>query len=279
MGVSVSVIIPTYNRGYTIKRAINSVINQTYKNLEIIVVDDASCDNTRDIVNKIGDSRIKYLIHYKRQGASVARNTGIRASRGKFIAFLDSDDEYLPDKIEKTLEALKDTSWRTGMASSLYYIIEDGKARVASEGNINLKRYIPLLSTWIVKREVFEKTGLFNESILIGEDAEFFWRFRKRFSFVFVPEPLVNKYITCDRSHANREKILKLKKKTILNLYKQGNKKLTARFLNMLGKDYRGRGEFNIAKKYFLMAFKMYPFNFGYFVNFLRSHRKNFSES
>ncbi len=99
------------------------------------------------------------------------------------------------------------------MASSLYYIIEDGKARVASEGNISLKRYIPLLSTWIVKREVFEKIGFFNENILIGEDAEFFWRFRKRFSFVFISEPLVNKYITCDRSHAPREKILKLKRR------------------------------------------------------------------
>lgn len=209
----VSVVIPTYNRAYCIERAIRSVINQSYNNLEIIVVDDASTDNTKELVSRIQDRRIKYISHSQRLGASAARNTGIKMAKGDFVAFLDSDDEYLPQKIEKNLDFIKNTSWRIGMVASLYYVIEKDNIHISSEGYINLKRYIPLLSTWLIKKEVFSKIGLFNEAIFIGEDAEFFWRFRKKFSFVFIPDPLVKKYITADRSHASKEKIYKLRKK------------------------------------------------------------------
>lgn len=269
----VSVVIPTYNRGYTIERAIRSVINQSYKNLEIIIIDDASTDNTREIISRINDNRIKYIAHNQRKGPSSARNTGIKTSCGEFISFLDSDDEYLPDKIERSLEVIRNKSLRIGMVASLYYIIENGRERIASEGKINLKRYIPLLSTWVVRRDVFKKIGFFNEAVLIGEDAEFFWRFRKKFSFVFIPHPLVRKYMTPDMSHASKEKILKLRKKTIINLWKQKDKKLTARLLNILGKDYRGQRNYKLAKKYFLMAFKIYPFNLGYLINFFKTRK------
>ena len=265
----VSIIIPTYNRGYTIKRAVDSVISQTYKNLEVIIVDDGSTDNTKDVIGKINDSRIRYLPHLKRRGCSAARNTGIKASRGEFIAFLDSDDEYYPDKIEKSIEAARNASSRIGMVSSLFYTVKDSTIEISSRGNINFKRYIPLLSTWVVKRTVFKKIGFFNDGILLAEDAEFFWRFKKHFSFICLLEPLVKKYMLSDRSHASKEKIVKLRKKTISNLRRQRNIKLTARFLNMLGKDYRGQGEFRMAKKYFLMAFETYPVNFGYLINFL----------
>jgi len=111
----VSVIITTYNRAYCLKKAITSAINQTYDNLEIIVLDDGSTDNTELVVKKISDSRIVYIRHQKNKGIGAARNTGIKNSKGSFIAFLDSDDEYLPEKIEKSLEVFKDSSFRTGM--------------------------------------------------------------------------------------------------------------------------------------------------------------------
>ena len=102
----VSVIIPTYNRGRLILDSINSVLNQTYKNIELIVVDDCSTDDTEKTVKSIDDSRIKYIKLEKNSGACVARNKGIEISRGEFIAFNDSDDLWLPEKINSQLDFL-----------------------------------------------------------------------------------------------------------------------------------------------------------------------------
>jgi glycosyltransferase involved in cell wall biosynthesis len=269
----VSVIITTYNRAYCLKKAITSAINQTYDNLEIIVLDDGSTDNTELVVKKISDSRIVYIRHQKNKGIGAARNTGIKNSKGSFIAFLDSDDEYLPEKIEKSLEVFKDSSFRTGMVASSHY--KDGKSLVRPfpDKKINKKRIIPLFSTWMVRKEVFKKVGFFNEGIVITQDAEFFWRFRKKFLFNFIREPLTIKHSSADSSHASEEKILESRQQTILNLKKQKNRRLTARFLNILGKDYRGFGKVKLARKYFLKAFFTYPFNFGYFINFLKTYK------
>ena len=93
---TVSVIIPTYNRAHLVGRAIKSVLNQTYRDFEIIVVDDGSTDNTKDIIKEFQkkDKRIKYIPYEKNKGGSAARNTGIKAAKGEYIAFLDSDDEW-----------------------------------------------------------------------------------------------------------------------------------------------------------------------------------------
>lgn len=101
-----SVIIPTYNRGRLILNSVTSVLNQTYKNIELIVVDDCSTDNTEEILKSINDSRIKYVKLEKNSGACVARNKGIEISRGEFIAFNDSDDLWLPEKINSQLDFL-----------------------------------------------------------------------------------------------------------------------------------------------------------------------------
>lgn len=100
----ISIIIPTYNRGNLICNSIKSVLNQTYKNFEVIVVDDGSIDNTREQIEKIKDNRIKYIKLYKNRGASNARNIGISQATGKYISFQDSDDVYYPDKLEKQIK-------------------------------------------------------------------------------------------------------------------------------------------------------------------------------
>lgn len=102
-----SVIIPTYNRGRLILNSVTSVLNQTYKNIELIVVDDCSTDNTEEILKSINDSRIKYVKLEKNSGACIARNKGIELSTGKFIAFNDSDDLWITTKLEKQLCFLK----------------------------------------------------------------------------------------------------------------------------------------------------------------------------
>jgi glycosyltransferase involved in cell wall biosynthesis len=89
----VTVIIPTYNRARLLGRAIDSVLAQIFTDFELIIVDDGSVDNTRQLVLGYADQRIRYLRHERNQGANAARNTGVRAATGKYVAFLDSDDE------------------------------------------------------------------------------------------------------------------------------------------------------------------------------------------
>lgn len=107
-GPLVSVVIPTCNRAALLTRAIQSIRQQTYGNLEIIVVDDASSDDTWKIVGSFADPRIRYIRHDTNRGGSAARNTGIRAASGEFIAFLDDDDEWAPEKAEEQVKILRD---------------------------------------------------------------------------------------------------------------------------------------------------------------------------
>ena len=95
-----TVVIPTYNRSKLLKGAIQSVLKQTYENFELIVVDDASTDNTKNIVKSFYDNRIRYMMNYHAKGGAGARNAGIFIAKGKWVAFLDDDDIWLPEKLE-----------------------------------------------------------------------------------------------------------------------------------------------------------------------------------
>ncbi len=105
----VSVIIPTYNRAGSILRSVNSVLKQSYSDIEVIVVDDGSTDNTKDILSAVSDKRLKY-IYQENQGACVARNNGVSISTGDYIAFHDSDDEWHYDKLEKQIHVIESTN-------------------------------------------------------------------------------------------------------------------------------------------------------------------------
>ena len=173
----VSIIIPSYNRGYILPRAVKSVLSQTYPHFELIIVDDGSTDDTEKIVQDFSDPRIKYIRHPQNKGLSAARNTGIRASRGGFVAFLDSDDEYLPEKIERSIDTFRAVSDRIGMVASNYFSVSfAGKVRHPINDE-DVKRVFPHVSTWVVRRHVLEKIGFFDERIVLSEDADFFQRF------------------------------------------------------------------------------------------------------
>jgi len=276
--ILVSVIIPTYNRGKVLSKSILSVINQTHKQLEIIIIDDGSSDNTESVVSAFKDQRITFIRHKENKGVSAARNIGLRIARGNFIAFLDSDDVFLPEKIEKSLDlfTLRAGGGRLGMVASNYLYEDQTKNQeLHLKVELNKKRYNPLLSTWVVRASVFKKIGVFNEGILCpGEDSEFFWRFRKLFSFEFIKDPLVIKGFSVDRSTADMAKVIELRKKTIINLLKQRNYRVAARFMNILGRECLVLNQRKEAIKWFGRAFLRYPFNLGYFVNFLKAKLK-----
>ncbi len=106
----VSVIIPTYNREHFLRRAINSVVCQSYNNIELIIVDDGSNDNTEEIIKEYHENNILFIKINKNQGCSVARNIGVHTSKGEYIAFLDSDDEWINTKLDEQLKAIKNSN-------------------------------------------------------------------------------------------------------------------------------------------------------------------------
>lgn len=107
----VSIIMPSYNTGQYIAESINSVLNQTYKNWELVIVDDCSTDDTDVVVSSFGDDRIKYFKNDKNIGAAVSRNKALREAKGKWIAFLDSDDLWLPEKLEKQIKFMVENDY------------------------------------------------------------------------------------------------------------------------------------------------------------------------
>ncbi|WIM43915.1 glycosyltransferase family 2 protein [Methanosarcina mazei] len=215
----VSVIIPTYNRAHLIPRAIKSVLNQTYLDIEIIIVDDSSTDNTEEIVKDFKDRRLKYIRHNINKGASAARNTGIRESRGKYIAFQDSDDEWFSNKLEKQIEAFADAPPEVGIVYSGFYRIEANRKLYLpsdqlslKEGNIHnelLKGNFVGTPTVLMKKECFRNQRYFNESLPALEDWELWIELSKYYTFRYIKKPLLCSYSTPNSINLNENNMLK----------------------------------------------------------------------
>lgn len=200
----VSVVIPAYNRENTVLRAVNSVLAQTYSNIEVIVVDDCSTDKTVEIVRNCKDSRLRLVCLPYNQGANVARNIGIERAKGEFIAFQDSDDEWLEDKLEKQVAHMLDNNL---MASFSPYIMHDGtRSWVVPNDYLDKELYDCNLSktlkkrscvgtpTLVIRKEVVSHIGMFDEKMRRLQDYEFVIRLVKNFRCGYICEPLVNAY-------------------------------------------------------------------------------------
>jgi glycosyltransferase involved in cell wall biosynthesis len=184
----VSIIIPSYNRADMILTAIESAQAQTFPNWEVIIVDDGSVDNTREVVAGVKDARVRY-IYQDNKGLSGARNTGIRASRGEYIAFLDSDDAFSPKKLELQVPVL-DSNLDLGLVAAGFHEV-DVKLQFIRELRPWEKSPILDLLNWVrtcpfcpgaplVRRTWLEKAGLFDESMRFVED----WDLWLRMSFL-----------------------------------------------------------------------------------------------
>lgn len=202
----VSVIIPTYKRAHLLPRAILSVLNQTFEDFELLVVDDGSVDDTRQVVARFQeqDLRVGYIWKESSGGAASPRNVGIRRARGEYIAFLDDDDEWMPEKIEKQV-ALFARSTKENLAcvgcSFLNINVNNGRvAAVHAPGRGNILRKLLeecflLPSVALLKREVFNEVGLFDENTVPAEDQDMWIRLAQKYHFDFVNEPLCKRYI------------------------------------------------------------------------------------
>jgi glycosyltransferase involved in cell wall biosynthesis len=278
----VSVIIPTYNRAHLLSRAIRSILDQTYQNFEIIVVDDRSSDNTEEALRNIRDERIKYIRHEENRGAPAARNTGIKAAQGEFIAFQDSDDEWLPSKLEKQMKEFEIGPSNLGVVFSGYWLNDKNRRSrrpplylKKTDGEIHdalLEANFVATPTAVVRRECFRKAGLF-ESLPRLQEWELWLRISKFYSFKHVNEPLVNVYHQPDSISRNTNAFI-IARKFILTKYFEEISKTP----ELLKQHYFDIGtllclnhEVAKGRKYFLWALQINFFDVKIFLSTLAS--------
>ena len=198
--IRVSVVIPTYNRSMIVVNAISSVIAQTYKNIEILVVDDGSTDDTAERLSCFG-SRIRY-IKKENGGVSSARNQGIKMASGELIAFLDSDDEWLPEKTEKQVKYLnKRPDFGMVICDCLFfdqnghYIRKSNRRLVLpKDGYVShdVLMYPSLIpSTAIIRKNVLMDVGLFDETLITAEDLDLHLKISAKYKIGLIEDHLV----------------------------------------------------------------------------------------
>jgi len=222
----ISVIIPTRNRAELLERAIKSVLNQTHRNLELLIIDDASVDNTRTIIEKYSDQKIKYYRLEERKGGAVARNKGIMNSTGTYIAFLDDDDEWMPEKLEKQIcllekhaeaalcytgrKIVREGGWLTGFSKKYSFSLpatDDQFKEIMSDN------FIGVTSSVLVKREVLTELNGFDENLPAYQDYDLFIRILKKCKSCGIDEPLVIYHLEkINRVSLTRESIIEAEK-------------------------------------------------------------------
>lgn len=210
----VSIILPTYNRGELLKSTINSIILQTYKNWELIVVDDASSDNTEEIVKEFNDNRIQYTRNEKNSGSNYSRNRGASLATGEFLAFVDSDNEWIPEKLEKQLYQFEKKHELELVFCKV--LVKDGELEriVPNEEIKDLKEIMVCknvvdTSSALMRKSVFERVGRFDEKITRLQDWDLFFRIIVVYEYQtqFLDECLDINYIQADSISKNNWKL------------------------------------------------------------------------
>lgn len=198
--MGVSVIIPTYNRAWCIGRAVSSVLYQEFKEYEVIVVDDGSTDDTKDKLSVFGE-RIKVISHDKNRGVSCARNTGIKNSRYCFIAFLDSDDFWLPKKLLAQVEFFEKNPDAVICQTQEIWIrkgkrVNPKKKHLKPSGDIfipSLRLCLVSPSAVMLRKSLFDEIGLFDEDLPVCEDYDMWLRISCKYPVYLIDKPLVVK--------------------------------------------------------------------------------------
>ncbi|MCX5726377.1 MAG: glycosyltransferase [Candidatus Saganbacteria bacterium] len=208
MSPKVSVILPTYNQAHLLGRSATSVFNQTYRDFELIFVDDGSTDNTEDVIRAFDDPRIRYLKHIKNMGLAAARNTGIKAARGEYIAFQDSDDEWCPDKLKRQMEIFdKNIQGLCLVYTDTIVVRLNGKKevwhmpRILPRNGFVYNKALNLFwiqkmcpSTFLVVKDALVEIGGFDERLLCDQDTEALMRMSKKGLFYHIRVPLAVRY-------------------------------------------------------------------------------------
>jgi glycosyltransferase involved in cell wall biosynthesis len=211
----VDVIIPTYNGLPYLKQTVESILAQTYKNFELYIIDDGSTDKTDVYVKNLKDKRIHYE-KKKNGGQSTARNLGIKISSSPYISFIDSDDIWYPEKLEKQMQIMQRNS-SVGLVYGHHYLIDEdniiqGNLRIWKRGKIfddlcSGNFIAGSASMVLIRRSVFDNIGVFKEDFLIGEDWEMWLRIAQKYEIDFVPEIIAALRQRSDGMQQNHKKM------------------------------------------------------------------------
>ena len=214
---TVSVIVPTYNRANLLKRAIASVLNQRFEDFELIIVDDASPDNTPEVVENIDDWRIRYIRLKKNSGGPVARNTGIKKARGRFIALLDDDDEWLPNRLELQIRKFEELGQKFGVVYGGFYYVSQQNGKILGKrvpeyrGDIYnqlLKENFIGSPTLLIRKKCFKKAGLFDPTLPSSQDWDMWLRIARYYKFDYVNKIIAKYYVHGRQISFNMDKYI-----------------------------------------------------------------------
>ncbi len=278
--MKVSVIIPTHNRPEMLKRALLSVLAQSYRDLEVIVVDDGLTERADQVVASFADARTRYIPHEHEKGGGAARNTGIKVASGEFIAFLDDDDEWMPDKLTIQMASFGDTSPEVGFCFCAVENMYDSRSEVTKvpEGiadyhNLALDSFKVFLTvTLIIKKSVFEVAGVFDEKFPSHQESDLMIRVTESFKGLGINQALVKVDMKSGRERTGSKASRRIAGREML-LAKHYNKfivesQILASHLFWLGLSYRDSGGYGRARSLFWQAFKLSP-RFSYFGHVL----------
>jgi glycosyltransferase involved in cell wall biosynthesis len=278
----VSIILPTYNCAAFLSHSIGSILAQTYNSYEIIVVDDGSTDNTKEVLYPF-IQRIKYIRLEQNKGLPMARNIGISSAQGKYIAFIDADDLWLPEKLQTDIEYFE-----THPEVSMVYSKHINMDEKGNDLNGNTKRQLPsgniftqlfseqnfiITSSVVVRKEIFETTGLFDEQLFNCQDWDMWLRIAFHFQVAGIGKPLVKYRHNPHSLSKNRNNVLKYQKMVIDKIYNKFKdkengiheklyKKRLASHYAKAGRYYLRIGNKNRANENFGLSLKNAPFNF-----------------
>ncbi|MCI5163348.1 MAG: glycosyltransferase [Candidatus Electrothrix sp. AX5] len=273
----VSIITPTYNRSdYNIK-AIESVQSQTYPHFEMIIVDDGSTDNTKHVIEPfLQDARIRYF-YQENQRQSVARNKGLDVATGDYICFLDSDNYWVANKLERSLNAFSDNPESDIVYGDIVTVDEQGEE--ISRKNMprysgKITRYLlrdnhVSMNTAMVRKKCFAELGGLDPSCEVADDYEMWLRFSAKFTYLYIPEYLAYYRVMKNQISSNKDKRFRFNEQIIRNFQKKFPDAVSPEifregwsyFFTRKGRYYAGTGQLRVAMKNYREALKNKPFS------------------
>ena len=275
---SVSVIIPTYNRAFIIRKSVDSVLQQTFRDFEVIVVDDGSTDNTREVLVAYGDK-----LHYsfkKNGGIASARNHGLKIAAGEYIAFLDSDDYWKPEKLQQQVACFREhpefglvaTRCITNTVDENFQTISDNKKRRSGKsgwiyGDLFFRNFIRTSSV-MIKNECFREIGLFDENLPRFEEIDMWLRIARKYPVGFINDTLTvytqrPREMRHDNIQGRKIWIQVLEKNYDPDLIpKAAYNKRMARIYAHLAENMLKQGQNREARETLRHALSLYPYNF-----------------
>lgn len=287
----VSVIIPTYNRRKKLARAIDSALSQSYKNIQVIVIDDGSTDGTRELVLDRYHDEILYIGLSRNFGGNYARNQGVKHAEGEYLAFLDSDDEWLPSKLECQLRYIKSKGVKGVCTSHISFFEDsdksiDGKCFI-SEGYVSFsdfllnKKILAAGSSFLVSKETLVEIGAFDERLNRYQDRELISRYIDQYKIYICKEVLVRvyRYPKISFSDISKSSALFIQSLSKLDSYRSLDNSIQKQFLSRQSLDVsynliRGCGKLGLGLNFFFRAVAFYPLsalNLRAYVNIFSS--------